>query len=216
MPTAVQLDFDGTVTVADVSFLLLDTYAGSNWRDYLDDYSQGRISAGVFNKKVFGMVKADRKTMTDFVLASPLVIVRPGFREFIDFCSQNGIKVVIVSHGLVFYIEAILKKLGVAGLDVRAAENVFSPAGMKVMYLGPDGHELEAGFKEAWTDWLLQRGYRVIYVGDGSSDVRPSKKANSVCATGDLLESRRRENLPCVPFNDFFDVITGVKALVKL
>jgi len=215
MKLAVQLDFDGTVTVEDVSFLLLDTYAGPGWRHYLEDYGEGRISAGVFNKKVFGMVAADKKTMTGFVLSSPRVTVRPGFKEFIDFCSQNGIEVIIVSHGLNFYIEAILKKLGLTGLDVHAAENVFSPHGMKVRYLGPDGGELEAGFKEAWTDWLVKRGFSVIYVGDGSSDVLPAAKADYVCAAGALLESRRQENLPCVRFNDFFDVIRGVEALAK-
>ena len=215
MKLAVQLDFDGTVTLEDVSFLLLDTYAGPGWREYLKDYTDGKISAGVFNKKVFGMVKAGKKTMTDFVLSSPRVTVRPGFKEFIDFCSQNGIEVVIVSHGLIFYIEAILKKLGLAGLEVHAAENVFSPGGMKVRYLGPDGRELEAGSKEAWTAWLVKRGFSVIYVGDGSSDVLPAAKADYVCAAGALLESRRKNNLPCVPFNDFFDVIRGVEALAK-
>src|SRR4030042_7000863 len=144
---AVQIDFDGTVTEEDVSFLLLDTYVGSVWREYLKEYTSGRIPVGAFNKRVFGMMKAGRKTMTDLVLTSDRVKVRPGFLELIKYCAQKKYKVVFVSNGLTFYIQAILEKLGIDGLDIYAAENVFFPGGMKVRYLGPDGKEFGAGCK---------------------------------------------------------------------
>jgi 2-hydroxy-3-keto-5-methylthiopentenyl-1-phosphate phosphatase len=213
MKIAVQLDFDGTVTVADVSFLLLDTYVGSVWREYLKEYTSGDISVGAFNKKVFGMMQADRKTMTDLVLNSDRVIVRPGLKELLDYCQKKDYKVVIVSNGLTFYIEAILEKLGVNGLDIYAAENVFYPGGMKVRYIGPEGKELEVGFKEAYTDMLGKEGYDVIYVGNGTSDIYPSRKAKYVFATADLLKRCRQEKLKCFPFNDFYEVIKGMQSM---
>ena len=213
MKTAVQLDFDGTVTVEDVSFLLLDTFVGSQWRKYLDEYSHGDISVGTFNKKVFGMMQADKKTMTDFVLTSDRVKIRPGFTEFLDYCKKKDYKIVIVSNGLTFYIEAILGKLGVDGLDIHAAENVFYPGGMRVRYLGPDGKEIEVGFKEAYTDMLCQQGYQVIYVGDGNSDIYPSRKAKHVCATASLLQRCHAEKLKCFPFYNFYEVIDVLKNL---
>jgi 2-hydroxy-3-keto-5-methylthiopentenyl-1-phosphate phosphatase len=213
MKTAVQLDFDGTVTVEDVSFLLLDTYVGSRWREYLKEYASGKIPVGTFNKKVFGMMKADRKTMTDLVLHSERVKIRPGFRELTDYCKRKGFKVVIVSNGLVFYIEAILQSLGIDGLDIYAAENVFHPGGMRVRYIGPDGTELEVGFKEAYTELLRKKGYDVIYVGNGTSDIYPSRRAKCVFATADLLERCREERLECFPFTDFHDVIRGLETL---
>jgi 2-hydroxy-3-keto-5-methylthiopentenyl-1-phosphate phosphatase len=213
MKIAVQLDFDGTVTVEDISFLLLDTFVGSGWRKYLDEYSAGKISVGAFNKKVFGMMIADKKTMTDFVLNSPHVKIRPGLKEFIDYCKNKGIEVVIVSNGLTFYIEAILNKLGINGLGIHAAENVFSPCGIMVKYLGPNGKELEAGFKEAYTEMLCKMGYQVIYVGDGFSDISPSRKAKYVFATADLLKRCREEKFKCYPFNDFFDVLPALRRM---
>ena len=211
--TAVQLDFDGTVTEEDVSYLLLDTFAGRNWRKYLDEYSSGKITVGTFSKKVFGMMIADRKTMTDFVLNNPHVKVRPGLKEFIEHCKNIGIEVVIVSNGLTFYVEAILEKLGIDRVDIHAAENIFSPSGIKIRYLGPDGKELETGFKQAYTDMLCNMGYQVVYVGDGTSDIDASRKAHYVCATSSLLELCQAENLKCYPFNDFFDVIKIIKNL---
>jgi 2-hydroxy-3-keto-5-methylthiopentenyl-1-phosphate phosphatase len=76
MKIAVQFDFDGTITEEDVSFLLLDTYVGPRWREYLVEYTEGRIPVGTFNKKVFGMMKADRQTMTELVLNSERVKIR--------------------------------------------------------------------------------------------------------------------------------------------
>ena len=213
MKIVVQLDFDGTVTEEDVSFLLLDTYAGSNWREFLVDYSEGRISVGAFNKKVFSMVKADRKSMTDFVLSSDRVKIRPGFREFMDYSKKKNYKVVIVSNGLIFYIEAILKKLGLNGVKVYAARNRFSRDGMKVAYISPDGTEIEVGFKEAYTEFLEKKGFDIIYIGDGNSDIFSARLAKYVFAIDELLKRCRKEKLPCASFADFFDIIKGLEAI---
>jgi 2-hydroxy-3-keto-5-methylthiopentenyl-1-phosphate phosphatase len=216
MKTAVQIDFDGTVTIEDVSFLLLDTYVGGVWHEYLEEYTSGKISVGAFNKKVFGMMKADRKTMTEMVLTSERVKIRPGFRELLEYCAVKGFKPVIVSNGLLFYIEAILKSLGVKGikgLEVYAAKNEFYPGGMKVAYIGPDGTELEAGFKEAYTEMLVKKGYRVIYLGNGDSDIYPARQAKHVFATDQLLKRCQAEKLECIPFTDFFEVIRGLEKL---
>jgi 2-hydroxy-3-keto-5-methylthiopentenyl-1-phosphate phosphatase len=96
---------------------------------------------------------------------------------------------------------------------VHAAENEFNPAGMVVRYLGPDGTELEAGFKEAYTNVLIEEGYEVIYIGDGRSDIYPSRRCRYVFATGNLLTRCRQERLACLPFRDFFDVIRGLEGL---
>jgi 2-hydroxy-3-keto-5-methylthiopentenyl-1-phosphate phosphatase len=213
MPLLVQLDFDGTVTEEDVSFLLLDEYAGSGWRRYLEEYSAGKISVAVFSKTVFGMIKADEKTMTDFVLNSPRVRVRPGFKEFLYYCSNESIKVVVVSNGLRFYIEAILREMGITGLEVHAAECEFSPEGGKLRYIGPDGVEVDTGFKEAFADRFHAQGYRIIYVGDGASDIYPSRKASFVCATATLYQRSREENLPCQAFRDFYDITRIIEGL---
>ncbi len=213
MKTTVQLDFDGTVTEEDISFLLLDAFADGDWRKYLKQYSDRKITVAAFSKKVFSMIKADEKTLTDFVLKSPQAKARPGLREFTDYCKNKGIKVVIVSNGLEFYIKLILRKLGIKGLDIYAAENVFSPAGMKVRYIGPDGKEINDRFKEAYTDIFRLQGYRVVYIGDGLSDIYSARKVDYVCATRDLLELCKAEKLKCYPFSDFFDVVKILKSL---
>ena len=113
----------------------------------------------------------------------------------------------IVSNGLDFYIGATLKDLGLENIEVHAAQAYFHPGGMEVQYMGPDGKRLEDGVKEAYTKSFLKLGYRVIYIGNGDSDVAPAKYAHHVFATGELLAYCRENNLNYKPFDNFVDVV---------
>ncbi len=211
--TLVQCDFDGTITEEDVSFLMLDAFTDGDWRQIWKEYITGKITVGVFNTRAFAMVKVDRQTLLDFMFKSGGVKVRPGFRELLDYCSRKDYKAVIVSNGLDFYIKAILDNMGINGIDVFAAQCRFSPEGMVVSYIGPDGSRMEAGFKETYTGLFQKEGYRVVYVGNGLSDIYPARRAHYVFATGDLLKRCRETKLECQPFNDLNDVVRGLSVL---
>jgi len=203
--TLVQCDFDGTITEEDISFFLLDAFAQGDWRRLLRDYKEHKISVGEFNTKAFAMVKADKPTLLEALKGE--VKVRAGLHELVNYCLKKGFRLVIVSNGLDFYIRAVLKDLGLGNIEVYAAQASFHPEGMKVQYVGPDGKRLEDGFKEAYIKSFLKLGYRVIYIGNGDSDVAPAKYAHYVFATGDLLAYCRENNLKYKPFETFLDAV---------
>ena len=211
MKTLVQCDFDGTITVEDISFFLLDAFAQGDWRRLLRKYGERRISVGEFNTRAFAMVKADKDRLLEAL--EGMVKVRTGFHELVNYCLQQGFRLVIVSNGLDSYIRAVLKDLGLPDIQVYAAQASFHPEGMKVQYIGPDGKRLEDGFKEAYIQSFLKLGYRVIYIGNGDSDVAPAKYAHHVFATGDLLACNKENNLDCRPFKDFRDVVRDLKQM---
>ena len=213
MKLAVQCDFDGTITEEDVSFLILDTFVGNKWREMLTEYMEGRIPVGAFNKKVFAMVKADKQTQLDVIFNSDRVKIRPGLKELIDYCSHQDYRFIIVSNGLTFYIDALLESLGLKNVEVFAATNEFRPDGMIASYIGPDGQEMEAGFKESYTKLLKKEGYQVVYVGNGVSDIYPSRLAVKVFATGDLPHKCEEEKLAYTPFDDLHDIVRGLETL---
>ncbi len=208
MKTLIQCDFDGTITEDDASFYLLDAYAQGDWRSILKEYKEGRITVGEFNTRAFAMIKADESTLLSKLEEN--VQVRPGFRELLDYCAYRGFRFVIVSNGLQFYIEAILRALGINGIEVHAATNAFTSNGIRVQYVAPDGTVLDDGFKEAYIKLYLSEGYRVIYVGNGTSDSYASRHAHVVFATGDLLTYYLRHGLACVPFDDLSQVVNGL------
>jgi len=202
--TIVQCDFDGTITEKDVSFLILDAYTNGNWRQYWGQYQRGEISVGAFNAKAFAMVKADEPTLLDFI--KNRVRVRAGFDKLLSCCEKKGFQFAIVSNGLEFYIKAILKDLGMADIEVFAAQTRFGASGIDIRYIGPQGDRLEDSFKEAYVRLFRDRGYRVVYIGNGASDFSPARQSHHIFATGDLLSQCRDAKLDCTPFADLNDV----------
>jgi len=213
MKTMLQCDFDGTITEEDVSFGLLTAFADGDWRQLLREYREGKISVGLFNTRAFAMIKADRQTLLEYIFKKSNLKIRPGFQELLDYCSQKGLEFVIVSNGLDFYIEAILEDRGIKNIEVFAARSEFRPEGMVVKYIGPDGSQLEDGFKETHTELFLSRGYRVIYAGNGVSDIYPARRVHHIFATADLLNRCQKANLTCTPFADLHDVVRGLELL---
>ena len=184
--TLVQCDFDGTITQQDISFLLLDAFADGDWRQLLEEYRE-------------------------FMRGK--VAIRPGFHELLAYCRRRGFHFVVVSNGLDFYIEALLGDLGVNNIEVFAAETRFTPEGLKVQYVGPDGSKLDRGFKEAYIRLFLGKGYRVVYIGNGASDIPSAKLAHHIFATGELLDYCKETNLHYMPFVDHNDIVRGLQSL---
>lgn len=205
MKALVQCDFDGTITEEDVSFLLLDAFAQGNWRQLLEQYKEHQISVWQLNTRAFAMVKADRSALLEALKGR--VRIRAGFRELVDYCARRGFRLVIVSNGLDFYIEHILKELGLRDIEMHAAQAFFHPEGMRIQYVGPDGSKLEEGFKEAYAGSFAKLGYGVTYIGNGESDVAPARYAQRLFATGELLAYCKKNGLKHKPFETFFDVI---------
>lgn len=203
--TVIQCDFDGTVTVDDVSFFVLDRFARGDWRRINAEYEAGRITVGRFNDEAMALVRATRRELLGSIDGN--VKVRPGFVEFAQTCRVKGIPIVIVSNGFDFYIEKTLKEYGLGHIEFHAARTRFRPGRrVTVDYIGPDGTRVDDAFKERFVDHFLSQGFRVVYIGDGSSDFKPACKSHQVFARGTLLRKCREAGVPCVEFADFTEV----------
>lgn len=203
--TIIQCDFDGTITEKDVSFLILDTFADGDWRQVLAQYREGKIPVGRFNTRAFAMVKADEQTLLGFIKGRARI--RAGFSELLACCERKGFQFAIVSNGLDFYIKAMLGDMGIDDIEVFAAQNWFGTNGIDVRYIGPQGDQLEDGFKDAYVRLFQEGGYRVIYIGNGDSDLSPARQSHHIFATGDLLDECKKMKLGCTPFTDLNEVV---------
>ncbi|MBA7674881.1 2-hydroxy-3-keto-5-methylthiopentenyl-1-phosphate phosphatase [subsurface metagenome] len=207
----IQCDFDGTITEEDIGFMLLDTFAEGDWRKWLQQYMERKISVGYFNTKAFAMVKASREDLLG--VTRNKAKLRDGFHELISYCQSKGFRFVIVSNGLDFYIKSILEDAGLGDIEVHAAQTQFHPDGLKVQYIGPDGAQLDSDFKKAYIGAFQDQGYQVIYVGNGASDISPAVHAHHIFARGELLNYCRKMDLQCTPFDDLNDITRGLESL---
>jgi 2-hydroxy-3-keto-5-methylthiopentenyl-1-phosphate phosphatase len=207
----IQSDFDGTLTEEDVSFALLDAFAGDDWRKLYEQYRQSKMTVGDFNTKAFAMVKASREELLK--VAREHVKLRGGLRNLANYCQERGFRFLVVSNGLDFYIKAILGDVGLGNIEVYAATTNFSPDGLEVQYVGPEGAVLKKGFKEAYTKLFLNQGYQVVCIGNGPSDYSPAALAQDVFARDGLLDICKEKKLKCQPFDDLNDIVRGLEKL---
>ena len=202
---AVLCDFDGTVAQDDVGDLLFATFATEGARDAVDEWMRGQISSRQCLEREAAAAKVCPTTLKNFLSERRL---DPYFKDFHDFAQQRGIEVVVLSDGLDFYIEQMLIRNGLGGIEFFANR------------LRIDGDTLHVEFP--WYDMLectecgcckthhLMRykmdGYFIVYVGNGLSDRCPCESADLVLAKGELLEHCRAKKIGAVEFKNFRDV----------
>ncbi len=166
---------------------------------------------GEFNTRAFAMVKADQDALTRTLKGK--VRLRQGLSQMVSYCQERNIRIVIVSNGLEFYIREVLKEVNLDNLEIHAAKTEFSPDGLRVQYLGPNDEPLDKDLKEKYIKMYLSQGYRVLYVGNGDSDIAAATHAHKVFATGDLLKHLKERGIPCDPFKTLDDITGVLKSL---
>jgi len=207
---AILCDFDGTVTVEEVSTSLLDEFSGRDWRDADQDLFAGRISLRETMEREFRVLRASRAQMERFVRK---VHLRPGFRELLAAARQNGASLMIVSEGLDFYIRAFLRDKGIAA-GFRTNRAIFTDDGIVMEHPYSDPECDQCGTCKKAQLWDLKaQGFTTVYIGDGISDRCPSRHADLLFARNGLLEYCRKEGIRCIPYDDFSDVLRTLEGM---
>ncbi|MBA7573379.1 2-hydroxy-3-keto-5-methylthiopentenyl-1-phosphate phosphatase [subsurface metagenome] len=204
----IQCDFDGTITTNNISLVLREKFAIGNWRKIESDYLGGHITVEQSNKLQFALIEESREKLEAF--ARKNAEIRPGFLEFVRYCQESAIPFAIVSSGLDFYIEAVLDKIGASDLELHCAQTSFAKDGITVSYAGPDGGTVREGFKKKYLAWLRKRGGRVVYIGDGLSDLEAARAADCVFATGHLHSLLNTSSVRHHTFSDFHDILRQI------
>jgi len=106
MSVTVVIDFDGTITMRDVSDLILAKYARGDWKSVEQNLVAGLISMNECINLQFSMIQGEPEEIRETALKIP---IRTGFAEFVSFCETNNIEVICLSAGLSFIIEEFFK-----------------------------------------------------------------------------------------------------------
>ena len=200
----IQCDFDGTIIRNNLSVLIREHFAPDAWRAIDADYLEGRITVEESNKRQFALIKEPKQKLQEFVRG--YIDVRQGFSEFAADCEARGNQLVIVSSGLDFYIEVVLSELGMSDIEMYCGKTEFSEKGIMVSYHDHNGNIIEHGFKISHMNWLKKRDNRIIYIGDGLSDLEAARNANYVFATGHLATLLKEEHVSWSSFDNFIDI----------
>ncbi|MHB8137646.1 MAG: MtnX-like HAD-IB family phosphatase [Smithellaceae bacterium] len=196
-------DFDGTICKVDMGSEVLCRFTKTSWNDLEGKYIKGSMGSRAAYEKISPLMEANREDMRKFVLAKGKLT--RGFLPFYRLCKNKGLDMKILSDGLDFYIQCILENKGLGDIEFYSNVAEFDDHN-SVTIKFPEMNALcgRCGTcKNSILNSFRLQYEQIIYIGDGHSDWCPSRAADLVFAKGVLLAQYRRENIPCIPFDDF-------------
>lgn len=203
------IDFDGTISKADVVDLILDRFASDEWRKVEEEWIQGRIGSRECLSRQIALVSA---TKEEFARLITEVDVDPYFVSFLKRAKAYGIPVTIVSDGFKIVIEEVLKRTLKNSLDLWHHLPVFSNRlewvnGRLKAYF-PEGSACEHGCANCKSKVIVAHrkdGVKIVFVGDGLSDRFAAEASDLTFAKSKLLkycEEKKINHKKYVSFKD--------------
>ena len=127
---AVVTDFDGTVTLKDVSDALLLHFKAAG-REEIERSYDPSVELERWMTAYYRLLKVPRPRIEEYVRDSARL--RGGFQELSAFCAGSGVPLEIVSGGLDVYIDCLLRywRLKISAYRARAR---FTPEGISIDY----------------------------------------------------------------------------------
>ena len=199
-------DFDGTVCTVDLGNQIINKFATRSLGDIERAYVKGKIGSRIAYERIARRIKGSRRNMLEHILA--IEKLDPYFPEFCSLSKAKGIDIKIVSDGLDFYIEAILNKYNLTGMEYYSNLAVFgADSSFSIEFPGVNDFCGRCGTCKS----RILNSYRliydkIIYIGDGYSDFCPSRYADIVFAKKILFQRCEQEGTPCVQFEDFSEI----------
>lgn len=201
----VLTDFDGTVTQVDVGHLIFQRFSDPGWERAAAAWKRGEISSKARLEAQCRRTAVEPERLEAFALAQPL---DPHFPEFAEWCESRGIELAIVSDGLDFYIERILRAHGLDHIQVLANHLEFEEGTGQFIPRFPY-FDLGCGQCANCKAYHLQHladGDEAVFIGNGLSDRCPAAVADHLFAKDDLARYCEQAGIPFEPFRDFGDI----------
>lgn len=201
----VFIDFDNTISKFDVfDSLLLNFAKDDRWVELEERWKRGEIGS---RECLSGQIKSISVTRDRLDEYLSKVKIDGHFKKLLKLWQTRGIKAMILSDNFDYILNRILKSNDISKLKVYSNKLSFKGRRLIPHFHFTNKYCLKCAHCKK-NNLLANAGKdsMTIYVGDGLSDVCPSKYVNLVFAKKTLLKYCRRNKLPHVPYNNLKDV----------
>jgi 2-hydroxy-3-keto-5-methylthiopentenyl-1-phosphate phosphatase len=217
------IDFDGTITKGDIGDSFFEKFGGQTAVKAVQDYRSRLINAvECFNREAKAGTFLSQQAVDEFIDEQK---IDQTFIDFISFCNQykdgdRAINYFIVSDGLDYYINRILKNNGLQNIKVFSNHAEFTETAesirLNLSYPYTDEEcDRCACCKRNHMLTLSSDDDIIVYVGEGYSDFCPVKYADIVFAKDELQSYCQRENITYHLYNDFTDVMSKMNEVLN-
>jgi 2-hydroxy-3-keto-5-methylthiopentenyl-1-phosphate phosphatase len=211
-PLALLIDYDGTISLTDVSDKILYSFIGERYARDDAQYSSGLVGSRTLFESQVKLLPADPEPVIAIAEAQPH---DPTFAAFVRRALELDVPVEVVSDGFGFFIEPALQRLGVPQIPVITARTTFGSGRPSMEF--PNGHPdcLVCGTCKRQRVLAHQAaGRAVAFVGDGESDRYAAAYSDLIFARDDLVGLCRREGWPFAPWRDFAGMQDWLEATI--
>ncbi|MDQ3817974.1 MAG: MtnX-like HAD-IB family phosphatase, partial [Acidobacteriota bacterium] len=206
------IDFDGTITLRDVTDAILERFADGRWLDIEKQWRAGRMGSRDCLLAQMALVRAGREELDGLIDS---IQVDEGFSLLLEVCARHNIAAHIVSDGFDYCIRRILER------PQLQLSNLLRSVRISASHLEIDDHgRLHTSFpyfnqacahgcatcKPSVMRLLNRAGAPSIFVGDGLSDRYAAEVASLVFAKDSLAAYCREKSIEYVPFDELDEV----------
>lgn len=206
------IDFDGTVTTQDAVDLVLDRFAGDEWKDIEKEWSKGKIGSRECLTRQMALVSATQKQILE---TADTIQADAGFVSFLRTLKSHSLPAVIVSDGFDVIIQAVLRRVLREEPALLKTLPVYSnrlawvgEKKVKPFFLSSSNACIHgcANCKVRVMERIKSDKDHVVFIGDGLSDRFAAAESNTVFAKKSLLQFCQEQKIAHKPYEGFRDI----------
>jgi 2,3-diketo-5-methylthio-1-phosphopentane phosphatase/HAD superfamily hydrolase (TIGR01509 family) len=215
MRQLILCDFDGTITLQDMGYLLLNRFSRGDWETIDREFREEKIGSKEAYSRIVRILHGEKQAVLDFLREHSQM--DPSFPSFYRYCREKEIDVKIVSDGLDFYIKTILEIHHLENIPYYANEGHFlAPEGMDILF--PHFNE-DCGLCGTCKKRIVQMHRKdydsIFFVGNGISDRCGAREADFVFAKDSLYTYCIDQDVACHFYQGFQDILSDLKKRIR-
>ncbi|HMK52611.1 MAG TPA: MtnX-like HAD-IB family phosphatase [Thermodesulfobacteriota bacterium] len=215
MKRLVLCDFDGTICLRDMGYVLINRFTSGNWEAIDRDFRKGKIGSKEAYSRIAKILSGDEPAILRFVQEHS--DIDPHFPIFYQFCRENGIDIKIASDGLDFYIKKVLEIHHLS--DISFYANLTHFRDREAIDISFPHSEEECGLCGTCKKKLIQLHRKeydsIFFVGNGLSDRCAAQEADFVFAKDSLYPYCVDQDITCHFFKDFHEILADFKKEIR-
>lgn len=203
-------DFDGTISTRDVGNRLFHHFSHGRSEGPVNRWRADEIDSKQCLKEEADLI--DDLTEDELMTFIDSFEIDPGFPPFVEFCRKQQLPLYLLSDGLDLYIHRLLQKNNLLGLPVLANQAWLENGRLQVSW--PYHHESCGSCgncKGYHIRRLRENGRKVVYIGDGKSDLCALPESDIIFAKSYLAEYCRDNAIDFLPFDNFLGITKMLK-----
>jgi 2,3-diketo-5-methylthio-1-phosphopentane phosphatase len=205
-------DFDNTLTDGDVLDDLIERYSPNEaWRDWENAWAQGKLPARDCLRLQVENMRVSRETLLADVAR---VRIDPAFVEIVAWARRRDVDVSIVSDSFMPLINRMLQANGVHGVPVFANElHFFGGDRLQASFPFADPASACSANAKALHLAPYRGSHRIVFAGDGHSDLDAALGADVVFAKSTLARELDARGVAFYPFETLEPVLAFLEAV---